>query len=121
MGKHETTPKTEGRLKPVPVIEPLRSILAELREANGKPASGPILRGPSGKALNLDNLARRVLIPALSGDGSENSKIEWHGWYSFRRGIATLTTSVAKDPLAAKGLLCHESVATTMALRQRRA
>ena len=77
-------------------------------------ASGLILRGPSGKPLDLDNLARRVPIPALAGDGCEGSKIERHGWYSFRRGIATLTTSVANDPLAANGLLRHENVATTM-------
>src|SRR5215472_16195780 len=46
---HTTTPKTEESAKPVPVIEPLRGLLADLREADGNPSSRPILRGPSGK------------------------------------------------------------------------
>ena len=59
---HTTDPKTA---KPVPIIEPLRTILAELRKTDGYPARGPILRGPSGKPLNLDNVAKRRLMPAL--------------------------------------------------------
>ena len=42
------TPKTEGSAKPVPVIETLRVILAELREAEGDPQNGPMLRGERG-------------------------------------------------------------------------
>ena len=49
----------------MPVIEPLRGILAELREADKNLSSGPILRGPSGCPLDLDNLAERVVKPAL--------------------------------------------------------
>src|SRR6266571_1831432 len=60
-----TSPKTESSVKPVPVIEPLLGILAAVREADGKPNSGPILRGPSGCPLDLDNLAERVVKPAL--------------------------------------------------------
>jgi integrase len=105
---HVTTPKTEDSAKAVPVIEPLRAILAELREADGNPKTGPILRGPSGKPLNLDNLCKRVLSPILKA-----AKIEWHGWYSLRRGIATALTSTSRDPLASKGLLRHSSLATT--------
>jgi integrase len=45
---HTTSPKTNSSAKPVPIIEPLTSILAELGLADGNPSSGPILRGPSG-------------------------------------------------------------------------
>jgi hypothetical protein len=31
----------------------------------GNPAGGPIFRAGNGKPLNLDNLAKRVIIPAL--------------------------------------------------------
>jgi integrase len=104
-----TAPKTAESAKPVPVIEPLRSILAELRAADGNPPSGPILRGSkSGCPLNLDNLARRVVRGIL-----RKANIEWHGWYALRRGIATMVHSVEKDPMAAKGLLRHSSVVTT--------
>lgn len=105
---YATEPKTADSCKPVPVIEPLRTILAELREADGNPQIGPVLRGPSGKPLNLDNLARREIRPLLSAAG-----LAWHGYYMLRRGIATLLRSVEKDSMAAKGLLRHSSVATT--------
>lgn len=39
--------------------------------------------------------------------------LEWHGWYSLRRGIATLVNAVEKDAMAVKGLLRHASVTTT--------
>ena len=105
---HTTSPKTAGSAKPVPVIEPLGSILAELREADGDPTSGPILRGPSGKPLDLHNLANRVVTPTLRKVG-----VAWHGWYSLRRGVATAVVALSKDSYAAKGLLRHSSVSTT--------
>ncbi|HEV1993872.1 MAG TPA: hypothetical protein VGR03_06050 [Candidatus Acidoferrum sp.] len=103
-----TSPKTPESSQPVPVIEPLRSILTELRKVDGDPESGPILRGPSSKPLNLDNLSRRVVIPTLKAAG-----LEWHGWYSLRRGIGTLVHTIEKNAMAAKGLLRHCSVTTT--------
>lgn len=125
-----TSPKTESSVKPVPVIEPLGSILAALRETDGNPTSGPILRGPSGKPLDLDNLAERVVKPTLrqcavckklesKHEGAEHqfqldtSLPVWRGWYSLRRGVGTAVASLAKDSLAAKGLLRHSSVSTT--------
>ena len=86
----------------------LAGIMAELREKDGNPTNGPILRGPSKKPLNLDNLAKRVLCPLLKAKG-----IEWHGWYSLRRGVATTLAGLSRDPLASKGLLRHSSLATT--------
>jgi integrase len=105
-----TTPKTEDSMKPVPVIEPLRSILAELREAGGNPQTGPVLRGiQRGRPLNLDMLAREVVIPTLRA-----SKKPWYGWYACRRGIGTILATITKDANASKGLLRHSSLATTM-------
>ena len=105
---YTSLPKTESSAKPVPVIEPLKTILAELRTSDGNPISGPILRGPSGKPLDLHNLANRVIIPTLKKAG-----VAWHGFYSLRRGVGTAATALSKDSLAAKGLLRHSSVSTT--------
>jgi integrase len=105
---YSTEPKTAASSKPVPVIEPLRSILTELRATDGNPDAGPILRNHVGKPLNLDNLAKRKVRPILMVSG-----MQWHGWYSLRRGIATLLSAVEKDAMAAKGLLRHASVTTT--------
>jgi integrase len=105
---HTTTPKTEDAASPVPVIETLAEIIGQLREADGNPSTGPILRGPSGKAANLDNLSKRVLIPLLKAAG-----LEWHGWYSLRRGVATTLAGLTRDGMASKGLLRHTNLATT--------
>jgi integrase len=105
-----TTPKTEDSIKPVPVIEPLRTLLAELRDADGNPQSGPILRGTQrGRPLNLDMLARDVVVPALRAANKP-----WYGWYACRRGIGTILATITKDANATKGLLRHSSLATTM-------
>ena len=105
---HATSPKTLESEKSVPVIEPLASILADLRELDKNPGSGPILRGLSGKPLDLNNLPARIVIPTLKEAG-----IEWHGWYALRRGVATAISALSKGSLAAKGLLRHSSVSTT--------
>lgn len=99
---HVTAPKTAESASPVPVCE----TLAEILEADRK-AEGQILSGPTGKPVSLNNLAKRVVIPAL-----REAKIEWHGWYALRRGLATLATRV-DSALAAKGLLRHSNIATT--------
>lgn len=105
---HTTAPKTEAAASPVPVIEPLKGLLVELREIDSNPTDGPILRGPSGKARNLENLRKHVIKPILDKAG-----LTWHGWYALRRGIATTIAGVSKDPMASKGLLRHTSVLTT--------
>lgn len=127
---YTTTPKTDGSAKPVPVIAPLVSVLRALRESDGNPTSGPILRGPSGKPLDLHNLANRVVIPSLRRCGvcqklraqhmaathefqQDGLLPRWHGWYSLRRGIATAIAALSSNSLAAKGLLRHSSVSTT--------
>jgi integrase len=116
--KHTTDPKTASAAKPVPVIEPLRELLEELRTLEGYQA-GPILRGvQNGKPLNLDMLASETIKPAIANpeNYAENSpkRLTWHGYYAFRRGIATLASTISRDPMAAKGLLRHSSVNTTL-------
>lgn len=128
--KFTTDPKTDTAASPVPVIETLAEILLDLRERDGNPRTGPILRGPSGKPMILDNLSKRVVIPALkrcaicseqqSAHKAEHefkldeSLPKWHGWYSLRRGVATTLAGLTKgDGLASKGLLRHRNVATT--------
>lgn len=46
---------------------------------------------------------------------SDAKPIQWHGFYSLKRGIATQLTAITRDPMAAKGLLRHSSVNTTLA------
>lgn len=107
---HVTTPKTENSIKPIPVIEPLRTILEECRAANGNPTAGPILRGQiSGKPISLDNLAYREVRPVLKAAG-----IPWFGWYALRRGIASALDEITKRPNAASILLRHTNLSVTL-------
>ena len=115
---HTTDPKTASSAKPVLVIEPLRELLGQLRAAEGNPENGPILRSLKGKPLNLNMLAREVIRPALRNQKNyrdpEGRPLQWQGFYSLRRGIATHLTAITRDPMAAKGLLRHSSVNTTL-------
>ena len=105
---YTTTPKTENSEGVVPIIEPLRLILEDVRARDGNPSAGPILRGPSGSPSNLENLSKRVVIPLLKAAG-----IEWHGRYSLRRGVATTLAGLTLDGMASKRLLRHTNLSTT--------
>ena len=74
-----------------------------------------------GGPLDLNMLAKRAIRPALRNrknyrDGESRSwkPLEWQGFYLLRRGIATQLTAITRDPMAAKGLLRHSSVNTTL-------
>ena len=67
-------------------------------------------------------LVKRVIRPALRSRANyrdSNAKIwkqmEWQGFYSLRRGIATQPTAITHDPMATKGRLRHFRVNTTLA------
>ena len=69
----------------------------------------------------MNMLAKRVIRPALrnrqnyrDGESKNWKPLEWQGFYSLRRGIATQLTAMTRDPMAAKGLLRHSSVNTTL-------
>ncbi len=84
------------------------------------------LAGPSGKPVDLHNLAARVVVPALErcavchemkskhANVTHEFKLDerWRGWYACRRGCATLATSL-DSALTAKSLLRHANIATT--------
>jgi hypothetical protein len=57
----------------------------------------------------------RVHIQLLTNSWPNAKPLTWHGYYAFRRGIATLASTISRDPMAAKGLLRHSSVNTTLA------
>ena len=59
-------PKTGRSKAPIPVVKQLAEALEAHKLRAGKLAVGPIFQAGNGKPLNLDNLARRVIIPALS-------------------------------------------------------
>lgn len=118
------TPKTEQSCGFVPMAQVLADTLADLPRI-----SQFILAGPSGKPVDLHNLAARVVSPALQRCAicheakAEHAEAEhpfeldkslplWRGWYALRRGLATAATTV-DSAIAAKSLLRHSNIATT--------
>jgi hypothetical protein len=101
---HEGQTKTRKSKNSVPIIEPLRKILAAHKQSNGK--SEWIFAGEKkGRPLHLDNLCRREIKPIV-GD-------RWHGWHAFRRGLATVLYSIGERAETAQTILRHEDVSTT--------
>jgi len=80
---HVAQPKTDASTDRVPVLSSLRKILDEYRKTVPNTPTDWIFAGErKGAPLNLANLVRREILPALK-QGS------WHGWHGFRRGLAT--------------------------------
>jgi integrase len=100
------TTKTEQSERFVSVNDELRAILLDLWNANGLPIRGYILAGRKDHPVILDNLAARVIRPAL-----EEAKIEWHGWYSLRRFFGTAVRMNANGETMAKALGNSKAVA----------
>jgi len=145
---HRGTPKTKESEGAVPVCETLAGMLEEFRQRTFEkcgechvaepdhsasdhefvrlPKSGFILRTRTGRSVDLQNLAHRVVRPALATCGkcrveethhgaSDHEFVrlpKWRGWYACRRGCATLVASL-DTPLAAKSLLRHSDLSTT--------
>jgi integrase len=127
--KHETLPKTEESVAPVHVPGVLADILS--KQADLQRSSDYILATPSGRPIDLHNLAARVIVPSLRccvvcrERESDHAKADhefqldpsmpvWKGFYSLRRGIGTALADV-DNALAAKSVLRHANVATTTA------
>jgi integrase len=102
-------PKTARSKAPVPIVEELAEAIEKHRQRMGKLAVGPIFQAGNGKPLNLDNLARRVILPLLAV-----SKIEWHGWHAFRRGLATNLHALGVDDKTIQAILRHSNIGLTM-------
>jgi integrase len=124
-------PKTKRSRAAIPVVKQLAEALQAHKLRMGKLAVGPIFQAGNGKPLNLDNLARRVIIPALNRcevcrkpeeehkpEGHEfsrdNSLPQWHGWHAFRRGLATNLHALGVDDKTIQAILRHSNVGLTM-------
>jgi len=105
---HSTHTKTEEDIDEpglVPIIKPLRLLLDAIKPAH---ASGFIFPNTVGGALDLDNLADRVIRPTLKAHG-----LLWKGWQAYRRGLATNLKELGVPDTTIQCILRHENVDTT--------
>jgi integrase len=107
--------KTESSEAPVPVLPLLQRILNEHRtRVNGQPEQYIFAGERRGVPLNLANLARRVILPALAEASDMQQAIPWHGWHAFRRSLATNLLGCRVEPKIIQQILRHSNIATTM-------
>jgi len=118
---------------PIPVVKQLADALDARKLRMGKLAQPnlPIFQAGNGKPINLDNLVRREIVPALTrcevcGKAESNhAKAEhefkldtsipsWHGWHAFRRGLATNLHTLGVDDKTIQAILRHSNVALTI-------
>jgi integrase len=126
-------PKTRRSKAPIPVVWQLADALEAHKLRMGKLAQPnlPIFQAGNGKPLNLDNLVRRVIVPALTRCAVckqiefEHAKADhafnldktipsWHGWHAFRRGLATNLHQLGVDDKTIQAILRHSNVGLTM-------
>jgi len=102
-------PKTRKSKAPIPVIVPLAKRLDAHRFTLGNPTGGYVFPSSTGTPLNFANLANRVIKPALVKAG-----LNWHGWHSFRRGLATNLHRLGVPDKTIQAILRHADLSTTM-------
>ena len=119
---HVGATKNPSSQASVPVLPILKNVLDDHRKrviASGKHC-GPddyLFAGERrGAPLNLANLARRVIIPALgsSAGDHEGPAVRFKGWHAFRRSLATNLHSCGVDPKVAQAILRHSDMRTTL-------
>jgi integrase len=123
-------PKTKRSKAAVPVIPQLRAILAAYRLAWGNPKDGPMFANRKLKPVNLNNTLNREILPVLNrcaacgkarsdhaGAEHEYKRDDklplWHGWHSFRRGLASTLYALGVDDLMVQKIMRHGNVNVT--------
>jgi integrase len=131
----EGTLKTVESNACVAVTSELHQILLDLHEDQGSPIRGYILARADGGRVNLDNMAKRDIVPSLNRCAvchkmeSEHAKAghqfsrdetlpRWTGWYSFRRFHATaIRKESGNSDTMARALRNTKEVATAYYLK----
>jgi integrase len=101
-------PKTRASRDPVPVIPALAKILDEYRASMHYPSAGVVFHDGSGRRMDLDKLAQRVIRPTVEAIG-----LPWYGWHGFRRGIASNLYALGASEKVVQRILRHAKAHVT--------
>lgn len=127
---HVNAPKTRKSCQAVPVIRQLAERLKVHRLRCGNPQFGPVFANAVGKPMSLNNLLKRVVLPALNrcvvcrksevdhGEADHPYKRDerlpaWHGWHAGRRGLGTNLYRLGVPEMVVQRILRHSNVSTT--------
>jgi integrase len=98
---HITTPKTKRSVRSVPLIQPVKGLLA-LWRAKCKSNEVWVFQ------RNLMTLARKTIRPTLT-----KAKHEWKGFHAGRRGLGTVLRQITGNSTAGRDMLGHEDDGVT--------
>jgi integrase len=125
---HVNAPKTQKSAAPIPVIKPLAQRLEMHRLRSGNPGSGPIFANQIGKPMSMNNVRRRIILPAInrcekcrkSEDHGKEHPFKrderipaWHGWHAARRGLGSNLYRLGVSDMVIQRILRHSNVSTT--------
>jgi integrase len=101
------TPKTKKSLRSLPLIQPVKGLLS-LWRAKCKPEQAWLFQNERGTSQDLDALAYKIIVPALTKE-----QIEWKGFHAGRRGLGTVLKKITGNSTAGRDVLGHEDEGVT--------
>jgi integrase len=116
---HVGDTKNPASASSLPVLPVLKKVLDDHR---GRVAAAGKYGGPDdylfagerrGAPLNLANVVRRIILPALANYKHED--LEWRGWHAFRRSLASNLYSCGVAPKVIQAIMRHSDIGTTLA------
>jgi len=128
-------PKTGRSKGAIPVIKQVAERLESYRIRCGKPESGPMVANSGKKAVCLNNVLNRQILPALTRcsvccksevehANADKTKPDhafkldegfpkWHGWHAARRGLGSNLYALGVPEKVIQQILRHANVTTT--------
>jgi len=100
----EGPPKTFSSYRDVDLLDPLFSVISQLR-TDSPPDARYVFTTPKGNPTNVDNLRHRVWYPTL-----ENAGLRKRTMYQTRHTFASLMLSHGEDPMWVARMLGHTSL-----------
>ena len=132
---HVNDPKTGRSKGAIPVIKQVAERLESYRIRCGKPESGPMVANSGKKAVCLNNVLNRQILPALTRcsvccksevehANADKTKPDhafkldegfpkWHGWHAARRGLGSNLYALGVPEKVIQQILRHANVTTT--------
>jgi integrase len=111
---HVGPTKTDDSAASVPVLPILKKVLDDHRiRVKGKDEDYIFAGERLGRPLNLANLVRRVIVPALANN--EECLLKFKGFHAFRRSLASNLYSCGVSPKVIQAILRHSDIGTTLA------
>ncbi len=108
---HNSTPKTQGGIRDVPVGPALDRALRQHSARSQTSDDSLVFPSRNGTYLRPGNLHKRHLLPACA-----KAKLPRFSWHDFRRTHATLLSDMGEPLKTAQAQLGHASLSTTAEL-----